>query len=66
MKPHKEQPVTAGYSVMFVVALDSEEKVRALHAKALAFGGQDEGAPAGALSPRCGPASPSYCPAAHV
>lgn len=45
MKPYDEQPATAGNGTMVALALDSEEKVQALHAKALALGAQDEGAP---------------------
>ncbi len=45
MKPYNEQPATVGNGVMIALAVDSEEKVRALHAKALELGGQDEGAP---------------------
>lgn len=44
MKPFDGQPATVGNGVMVAVAVDSRAKVEALHAKALALGGQDEGA----------------------
>lgn len=43
--PFDGQPATAGNGTMAAIAVDSVEAVQALHAKALALGGQDEGAP---------------------
>lgn len=43
--PHDEKPATAGNGTMVAIAADSEAKVKAAHAKALALGGRDEGAP---------------------
>jgi len=45
MKPYNEQPATVGNGVMVALAVDSKEKVDALHAKALALGGCCEGPP---------------------
>ncbi len=45
LTPFDGQPATVGNGVMIALAVDSEEKVIALHAKALELGGQDEGAP---------------------
>lgn len=44
MKPFDGQPATVGNGVMVAIALDSPAKVDALHKKALALGGKDEGA----------------------
>lgn len=44
-KPFDGQPATVGNGVMVALAMDSTDKVDALHAKAVALGGQDEGAP---------------------
>lgn len=44
-KPFDGQAATVGNGVMVAMAVDSKEKVDALHAKALALGGTDEGAP---------------------
>ncbi|MEJ6003429.1 VOC family protein [Paucibacter soli] len=45
MLPFDGQPATVGNGVMVALVVDSQDKVRALHAKALALGGKDEGAP---------------------
>ena len=45
MKPFDGQPACVGNGVMIALVVDSQDKVRALHAKALALGGKDEGAP---------------------
>ena len=45
MKPYNKQPATAGNGTMVAIVVDSPDKVKRLHAKALALGGQDEGAP---------------------
>jgi len=45
MLPFDEQPARAGNGTMVAIALDSKDKVQRLHAKALALGGKDEGAP---------------------
>jgi catechol 2,3-dioxygenase-like lactoylglutathione lyase family enzyme len=45
IKPFDGKPATVGNGVMVALAVDSKEKVKALHAKALALGGKDEGAP---------------------
>ncbi|RQO60350.1 glyoxalase [Paucibacter sp. KBW04] len=45
MKPFDGQAATVGNGVMVALVVDSQDKVRALHAKALALGGKDEGAP---------------------
>ncbi len=45
MKPFDGQPATVGNGVMVALAVNSKDKVDALHAKALALGGTDEGAP---------------------
>jgi len=44
-KPYDGKPATVGNGVMVALVMDSPEKVDALHAKALALGGTDEGAP---------------------
>ncbi|HVR29061.1 MAG TPA: VOC family protein [Thermoanaerobaculia bacterium] len=45
IKPFDGNRATVGNGVMVALAVDSPEKVQKLHAKALALGGQDEGAP---------------------
>lgn len=45
IQPFDGQPATVGNGVMVALAMDSKEKVDALHRKALELGGQDEGAP---------------------
>ncbi|TDP72915.1 VOC family protein [Roseateles toxinivorans] len=45
MIPFDGQAATVGNGVMVALAVDSQDKVKALHAKALALGGKDEGAP---------------------
>ena len=44
-KPFDGKPATVGNGVMVALAVDSSEKVNAIHKKALELGGQDEGAP---------------------
>lgn len=44
-KPFDKKPATVGNGVMVALAVDSEEKVKAMHRKALQLGGKDEGAP---------------------
>lgn len=44
-KPYDGNPATVGNGVMVALAMDSPDKVDALHAKALELGGTDEGAP---------------------
>jgi len=44
-KPFDGKEATVGNGMMVALAVDSEEKVQALHAKALELGGADEGAP---------------------
>ena len=44
-KPFDGKPATVGNGVMVALAVDSPAKVDAVHAKALALGGKDEGAP---------------------
>ncbi len=45
MKPFDGQPATVGNGVMIGLAAHTKDQVNALHAKALALGGHDEGAP---------------------
>ncbi len=45
LRPFDGQPASVGNGVMVALAVDSQEKVQALHAKALALGATDEGAP---------------------
>ncbi len=45
IKPADGNAATVGNGVMVAIALDSNEKVDALYAKALELGGTDEGAP---------------------
>ncbi len=44
-KPYNQQPATVGNGVMAAIRADSKAMVDAIHAKALALGGADEGAP---------------------
>jgi predicted lactoylglutathione lyase len=44
-RPFDGKPATVGNGVMVAIAVDSTDKVDAMHAKALELGGQDEGAP---------------------
>ncbi len=43
--PFDGKPATVGNGTMVALAVDSRDKVNALHAKALELGGTDEGAP---------------------
>jgi catechol 2,3-dioxygenase-like lactoylglutathione lyase family enzyme len=45
IKPFDGKPATVGNGTMVALVVDSPEKVKKLHAKALALGGRDEGAP---------------------
>lgn len=45
MKPFDGQKASVGNGTMVALAAANPEQVQALHAKALALGGQDEGAP---------------------
>lgn len=45
IEPYDGNEATVGNGVMVALAVDSPDKVHALHAKALALGGADEGAP---------------------
>jgi predicted lactoylglutathione lyase len=45
IKPYDKKPATVGNGVMVALAATSKEQVNAVHAKALALGGKDEGAP---------------------
>lgn len=45
IKPYDGKPATVGNGVMVAILVDSKAKVDALHEKALALGGKDEGAP---------------------
>jgi predicted lactoylglutathione lyase len=45
VKPFDGKPATVGNGVMVALMVDSKAKVEALHKKALALGGKDEGAP---------------------
>ena len=45
MKPFDGKPATAGNGSMVALSAGSPEQVAAIHAKALALGGTDEGAP---------------------
>jgi predicted lactoylglutathione lyase len=44
-KPFDGKKATVGNGTMVALAVDSQEKVKAVHAKALELGGTDEGAP---------------------
>ena len=43
--PHNKEPATIGNGVMVAISVNSPEQVDAVHAKAMALGGVDEGAP---------------------
>ena len=45
IKPYDGKPATVGNGVMVALAAASKQQVDAVHAKALALGGKDEGAP---------------------
>jgi catechol 2,3-dioxygenase-like lactoylglutathione lyase family enzyme len=45
IKPYDKNPATAGNGAMVALGIDEPAKVDALHRKALALGGTDEGAP---------------------
>ncbi len=45
IKPFDGKPATVGNGVMVAIAASSKAQVDALHAKALALGGKDEGKP---------------------
>jgi len=45
IKPFDKQPATVGNGVMIALLASSKEQVDKIHAKALALGGKDEGAP---------------------
>jgi predicted lactoylglutathione lyase len=44
-KPFDKNPASVGNGVMVALQVDSIDKVKALHTKALQLGGKDEGAP---------------------
>ena len=44
-RPYDGQPASVGNGVMVALVMDDPGKVDAVHAKALALGGSDEGAP---------------------
>ena len=45
IEPYDGKAATVGNGVMVALAVDSPEKVQAVHARALELGGTDEGAP---------------------
>jgi catechol 2,3-dioxygenase-like lactoylglutathione lyase family enzyme len=45
VKPHDGKPATAGNGTMVAVSVASPDEVKKVHAKAMAMGGKDEGAP---------------------
>lgn len=45
IKPADGNPASVGNGVMVAIAVDSKDKVDALHARAMELGGADEGAP---------------------
>ncbi len=45
LRPYDGNPATVGNGIMVALAVDSPEKVAAVHARALELGGTDEGAP---------------------
>jgi len=45
IRPYNKEPATVGNGVMVALVVDSREKVDRLHAKAMALGAKDEGAP---------------------
>lgn len=55
-RPFDGKPATVGNGTMVAIAVDTPDKVDALHAKALELGGSDEGAP----GPRGGPFYAGY------
>ena len=56
VRPFDGRPATVGNGSMASLMCDSREQVQAIHAKALALGGRDEGAP----GPRPDPSSGVY------
>lgn len=44
-RPYDGNPASVGNGVMVALTVDNRDKVDALHARALALGGKDEGAP---------------------
>ncbi len=44
-RPFDREPASIGNGVMIAIALDTTDKVDAFHAKVMALGGSDEGAP---------------------
>src|SRR5688572_2097191 len=56
-RPYDGKAATQGNGTMVALALRDKAQVQALHAKALALGGKDEGAP----GPRGKPGSGFYC-----
>jgi catechol 2,3-dioxygenase-like lactoylglutathione lyase family enzyme len=44
VRPFDGKPASVGNGVMIALAVDSPEKVKAVHARALELGGKDEGA----------------------
>jgi catechol 2,3-dioxygenase-like lactoylglutathione lyase family enzyme len=44
IRPFDKQPASVGNGVMVALVVDSPEKVKAIHARALELGGKDEGA----------------------
>lgn len=45
IKPHDGNPATVGNGTMVAIAVASPDDVKRIHAKAIALGGKDEGAP---------------------
>ena len=45
IKPYDGKAATVGNGVMVALRMDSKDKVDGMHAKAIALGGKDEGAP---------------------
>ena len=45
VKPYNGEPATVGNGVMIALAVDSEEKVKELHARAIELGAENEGDP---------------------
>ena len=44
-RPYDGKPATSGNGTMIALVVDSKDKVQRVHARALALGGKDEGAP---------------------
>jgi catechol 2,3-dioxygenase-like lactoylglutathione lyase family enzyme len=44
IRPFDKQPASVGNGVMVALVVDSPDKVKAIHARALELGGKDEGA----------------------